>query len=312
MKWHEQLRDRVKEYFENISQTLFFRNALMGFGLVLISILFAPQIFFYGILSSLVGFAYSTLYRTPHILRKTGLMTINGFFFGIALSSLMEPSWTFWIYLILGSLSLPLVTKAFFEVLQHWKLSPLIAPYILAVWILCLCSPSLMHSGWHATSTMNTFLRSSFDSDWTSILVSTFQNLGQIFFFPNSEYGLGLLILVTLFQPRRGFYFLLGTLCAVLVSVALTNQPPFLEPVPFSSYSAGLVGLGLASLSEKFNWKTILLFCAISVFLTMAVTQLLSGLSLPPLSLPFVLTFWFAQLSRMPRVNLGWAPSEVI
>jgi urea transporter len=51
----------------------------------------------------------------------------------------------------------------------------------------------------------------------------------------------------------------------------------------------------------------ILLFCLLSVFMTLASIQLFSNLNLPVLSLPYVLTIWLALLSRTPRYNLSWA-----
>ena len=70
------------------------------------------------------------------------------------------------------------------------------------------------------------------------------------------------------------------------------------------------MGLGLAARPEKIGWPTILLYCGLSCFLTLAADRLLGVLHLPVLSLPYVLAMWMAVLSRTPRVNLAWAPAR--
>lgn len=302
----------LKEYLENMSQTLFFRDALFGAALLMIAIAFKPQLFLPGLLASLVGYAYSANYRTPKILKQTGLLTINGFFFGIAMASLFAKSVPFYICLVVGAMALPLVTKAAFEVLQHWKLTPLIIPYILAVWVLYLCSNGIALQAEPKPWTMeDSFLPTLFPMAdvWLQMIWSMFHSIGQIFFFHNSEFGIALLLLVTIFSPRKGLYFFLGSALATVVFHFISNGVSSWH-YGFFSYSAGLVGLGLASLPEKFSAKTILLFCVVSLFLTLALGQLLKNLSLPLLSLPYVMTFWFAMLSRVPRLNVAWSRPE--
>jgi urea transporter len=317
------MRTYVKEYFESMSQVLFFKNAYFGAIFVILSLTFKFDIFFCGILASCIGYFYSQQSRTPKILRQAGLMSINGFFFGIAFASIFQPSLQFYFCLLFGALIIPLVTKAAFEVLQHWKLTPLIISYILIIWLFWLCAdniglqPVIRILPWSSSlydSLFSTFLPNFYLADsylvgkfWKAILYST----GQIFFFKNSLYGLSLLLLVTAFDLRKGFYFFMGTALATLVFFSFTNDQLSWEYGTFS-YSAGLVGLGLASMLEKFNWKTIMLFCVLSLFITMAASYFLIKFNLPLLSLPYVITFWFARLSNTPRLNVSWAPSEVI
>lgn len=304
------MKNHLKEYFENFSQTLFFKDAVFGFLLMMLSLGFKPELFFPGLFASIVGYIYSTSYRTPKILKQTGLLTINGFFFGIALASHFQHNTQFYFFLAVGALAIPLATKAVFEVMQHWKLTPLVAPYILSVWVLWLCieGTGLRPTGrfWVGGDSLLPTLFPIADA-WLSIVWSVFYSMGQIFFFQNSEYGLSLLLLISIFSPRRGLFFFLGTALAAITFHQLTNGSAW--QTGYFSFSAGLVGLGLASFPERFNWKTILLFCVLSLFFTLASERLLRGFNLPLLSLPYVLTFWFAMLSRVPRLNVSWAPA---
>ena len=304
----------LKEYFENLSQVLFFRNAYFGAAFLILSLLFNFDLFICGAVGSAIGFIYSLRYRTPKFLKQTGLITINGFFFGIAFASLFHTTNSFYFCLLLGSLAIPLVTKAAFEVLQHWKLSPLIFPYIISIWVLWLCSPGVslepiakdLPSSLSVLSTLFPQTHAS-----VQILESMFYSIGQIFFFQSADYGLCLLLLVAAFHRRRGLYFLCGTLLATVVFYGITNNSIGWEYGAFS-YSAGLVGLGLASLPEKFSFKTIMLFCVLSLFVTLALDHFMARLNLPLLSLPYVITFWFAILSRAPRLNVNWSSAEVV
>lgn len=306
------VKTHFKDYFEGLSQVLFLKNAVLGFLFLSTCLLFKPEVFLCGLLASGVGYAYASMQRTPKILKQTGLLTINGFFFGIAMAALFQQTPQFYICLLVGAAAIPLVTKASFEVLQHWKLTPLIIPYILAIWVLFLCADGigLRHdpSLWGGPYTLLPLDYPSTEN-WFQLFQSTFVSIGTIFFFQNMEFGMSLFLLISIFCPRRGIFFLMGTVLAVAVFYQLTEGQNMWHQ-GFFSYSAGLVGLGLASLPEKFSWRTILLFCVLSLFITLALNRLLTGFALPLLSLPYVLTFWFALLSRVPRLNVSWAPAE--
>jgi len=316
-----------KEYFESMSQSLFFRNAFVGAAMLAIAVLFKPEVFLWGVFASFIGFGYSILRRTPKVLRWTGLLPVNGFFFGVSMATLFHQNTAFYMTLMIGALALPLLTKAAFEVLQHWKLTPLIAPYIFVVWVLYLCGDSVALQYDAKLFSVQTFsLPFSLPFDLASylpamlelpaqlgflhaageILNSVLVSIGRIFFLQNAAFGACILLLVSLFSPRRGLFFALGTLLATIVFYQLTSGQTLLSDGNFS-YSAGLVGLGLASLPEKFSWRTISIFCVFSLFLTLALSRLLIHASLPLLSLPYVLTFWLALLSQVPRLNVSWA-----
>ena len=70
-------------YLEDISQAFFFRNAYFGAGLLGLFLYFGPVYFCYGVAASLIGYGYTLLYSMPKILRDSGLVTLNSFFFGM-------------------------------------------------------------------------------------------------------------------------------------------------------------------------------------------------------------------------------------
>jgi urea transporter len=318
------LKSHLKDYFEDLSQSLFFRDAKVGAAFLAVSVFFKPEIFLWGVLASLVGYFYSTQSRTPKVLRHTGLLPVNGFFFGIAMASLFHQNTSFYLTVLIGALALPLLTKALFEVLQHWKLTPLIMPYILVVWGLFLCSQTvsliydpkfLMLQPLSLPMGLESYLpfghdlafpaEIAYSNSLTALFNSIFVSMGRIFFFENLQYGACLLALITVFSPRRGVYFFLGTALATVVLFELVPSSRFAFQADLS-YCAGLVGLGLASLPEQFSLKTILLFSVISLFSTLALAQFIYQFGLPLLSLPYVLTFWLALLSRVPKLNVVW------
>jgi urea transporter len=307
--------DRTATYLENISNVLFFKNAYFGFLFLTLGIFFDAHLVLSGVFASAVGYYFSVHNRTPKILRETGLLTINGFFFGIAMASLFPDSVQFYIFLVVGAMAVPLATLAANEILQHWKLSPFIISYILVVWVFFLSAraisaefiyPMAGHGqGLQSSPIVMQLISSPFL--FVRFCTSVFMGMGYLFFLPNPIFGLLILILISLFSPRQGFYFLVGTALATLAAYIMVQQKTPMIDFGHYTYSAGLIGLGLASWPDKFNYSRILLFCLLSVFVTLALVQLFSTFGLPVLSLPYVLTIWLALLSRTPRFNLSWA-----
>lgn len=302
----------VTDYLAGISQAFFFEKPLFGAVLLTAVLYFSPYQFAAGALASLISYAYSVRYSTPKLLRKWGLLTINGFFFGVAMASLFTPSPAFWVCLALGAMTLPLITKAVFEVLQHWKLSPFIIPYILTVWVIWLCGRgteiSLISDAW--PDQMAALAAQT--TDWSPparIAWATLHSMGRLLFLSDPLFGLSVLVLVTLFDPRRGLYFALGATAATALAYLLSGGSAAWEQ-GYLSYAACLVGLALASFPEKFGWQTILVFSALSTLISAAAEELLGGMNIPPLSLAYVLTLWVGFLSRVPRVSVSWESSS--
>jgi urea transporter len=309
------MKKNLTIYFEELSQVLFFRNMYFGILFLFVSIALNPNLFLCGFGSSLVGFIYSRLYQVPKNLKYGGLLTINGLFFGIAMASLFAKTPQFYALLAIGAFAIPVATKASYEVLQHWKLSPFIFAYILVVWALFLCAHTFGFQLIHENEVLkdSTLALNDISVDESSwgiaghLIYSVFKGLGRSFFLPNALYGLALFSIVSAFSPRRGIFLLAGTGIATLGAFFLASDPALIEDYAHVSYCAGFVGIGLAASEEKINFSSILLFCLLSLFVTMATEQLLKPIGLPLLSLPYVVTLWFALLSRSPRLNISWA-----
>ncbi len=305
------MKQNFTTFFEEMSQVLFFRNIYFGIAFLTLSIIFSPHLFGCGLFAALIGYWYEKINRTPKIIKDGGLLSINGFFFGIAMASLFKESTQFYLCLAIGAFAVPLATKAAFEILQHWKLSPYIISYIFVVWVFFLSAKAFSFEFQNHTEFLKNsifFLDDSYQLNMVfRIILSIFTSMGLLFFLPDPAYGFGLLILISLFSPRMGIFFLLGTALATLAVFFLSVNLPINSDLSQYCYSAGLVGLGLASWPEKFNYKTIFLFCLLSLFLTLAADQMLKNLNLPMLSIPYVMTIWVALLSRVPRLNMSWA-----
>lgn len=301
----------LQSFLEDISQAFFFRKALFGFLLLALLAYFGPVYFAFGVSAALVGFGYTLTYSTPRILRDSGLVTLNGFFFGIAMASMFEASPTVVLCLAIGALSIPLVTKAMFELLQHWKLSTYVVPYILSAWTLALCVGGLnvgvRHDVWpEAISAV-----APHHPGWSLIQIflgSVAESVGRMLFLPKIGFGAALVALVVVFSPRKGLYMIAGALLGSLLARTVSGGSAW--EYGFYSYSAGLVTLGLASRQEKVPPLTILLFGLMSCFMTIAADRVLRGFALPILSVPYVIAMWLAVLSRSPRVNVSWAPQR--
>jgi urea transporter len=302
------IREHLSEYFKAVSQAFFFRSAWFGAAVLFLFLCFDFYLFICGLLGSLIGYIYSVRNSTPKVLRDWGLITVNGLFFGIAMASLFQFSVILVVCVVLGALSIPLLTKACFEVLQHWKLSPVVAPYLFTVWTIWLCarglSLNLKSAAWPDAMANLPSLHPSWNLGM-KLTFSAFESMGRLLFLPKPIFGLCILILIAAFSFRKASFFFLGTVFATLIAHSLAGTSSTWE-YGYFNYSAGLVGLGLASFPQKFTAPTIFLFCIISCFVTMATEQIFGSFHLPALSIPYVITLWFAQLSRVPRITLNW------
>ncbi|OFY98817.1 MAG: hypothetical protein A2070_10425 [Bdellovibrionales bacterium GWC1_52_8] len=302
----------IQEYLSGIANAFFLDHPLFGAGLLLLVSAFDFRAFLIALYSSLLGYAFSRNYSTPKVLKHYGLISLNGFFFGLAMAHFFESSVTLYLCVLLGSLALPYFVKASHEVLQHWKLSPFIFPYIAVVWIFWLSAPgfslTLNPQAWPPEIAALPGLHTAWGLP-LRLADALFLSAGRLLFIPNASFGLAATALLFVFSPRRAIYFIAGTGCALLGSYLLSTGAGVWE-YGYFSYSAGLVGLGLASFPQKYSWRTIFIFCTFSCFITIAADQFLKRIGLPALSLPYVLTLWLAILSRVPRISLSWAPDQ--
>lgn len=292
------------EYFRALAEVFFFKEAPVGIGLLVLIAAFHPFAFACSFFASMIGYLHTVRYSTPKAITSAGLLPVNGFFFGLAMCYLFEPSLQFYVYLTLGALALPVVTKAMFEVLQHWRLSPLIAPYVGCTWLFWLSRERLgLNVSSHAAPNLLAV-------PYTEFVSEPLLSAGRLLFLPNVGFGLLLLTLVLAFEFRRGFYFLLGSVAASGVAYFLA-WPGREFSFGGLTYSGGLIALALAAFPEKFKLHNIAFFAALSTLVTLACEEFLSRQDLPVLTLPLALTIWLAQLSRIPRLNVSWAPENI-
>ena len=294
----------LESYLKAVSQAFFLDHAVFGAALLLLFAPFSRLAFFSAVLASAMGYVISVTTPTPKALKHFGLIPINGFFFGIALSRMHEPGAEYWIFLTLGSAVIPILTKAAYEVLQHWHVGVFVFPYILAIWVASLCSGALPQMQWMPDP--DAIVTAATPGSAQIFVFAILHSISRLLFIASPWFGFAVWLLLTAFSPRRGFFFILGTAVGVAVSSRLAD-PSEAWQLGTLSYSAGLVALGLASFPDRFRFGTILAFSVLSVFVTLATERLLSQLQLPGLSLPYVLTVWTAMLSRSPRFTINWS-----
>ncbi|MFZ9596382.1 MAG: urea transporter [Bdellovibrionia bacterium] len=311
------LKNHTVTFLKTLSQTFFFSHPIFGLLLLMLLSVFDFQLFLFSLISAMLGYLSTVITKTPFVLKEWGLITINSFFFGSAMKTFFLSDPLFYFYLLAGAVLIPVVCKASVEILQHWKISPFVLPYILTTWMLCLITPSHEAHSFVAQPTDPRItswiseLMMNFGSDSTllvailKISLSAFEGLGRVFFLPNPFFGLSLFLLVSLFRPKLSLFFLGGLLVGSLTSHLLTGGSLDWENGSLN-FCSGLIGLGLASYEERFQPTKILGFCSLSSFISIALSHLFRSSELPLLTLPYVLTLWIALLSQIPKLNFSW------
>ncbi len=281
--------DGILEYLEGLSQAFFLEEPLFGFCLLGLVFAFDRWLFLGAFAGSLVGHLHGIRFSVPFVLRKTGLLTLNGFFLGLALTHTYPPSVPFAVIAFLSALALPWVVQAIYELTQHWRLSPSLLPYLILTWGAHLCLGKTLVER----------------EPELNLGLSAFTGMGRLLFVPHPIFGALLFGLILLFSIRRGVAFLLGTLAAVATGALLAPGALGWMNGQWTA-SAGILALGLASFPEKFTVGRIALFSALTAMFSVALQPLLGRIPLPLLTLPYVLTFWLAQLSRVPDLAMSW------
>jgi len=137
------------------------------------------------------------------------------------------------------------------------------------------------------------------------ILPATLNSYSVIFFF-NNKLMACLMMLVTFFN----FYAGLSGLLAVLLSVILANFMGFdkeqLKRGLFS-FNALLTGIGMGTFFDPglVFFSLLTLLTLLSLILSVTLSSWLNKYSLPVLSIPFVVSFWFILLPSSQFENLG-------
>lgn len=291
----------TQDYLQALGHSFCFTKPLFGAVIFLMLLVADPRVFAMAALASLAGYAHGVFYRTPRAIKE--LITINGLFFGITMGIFFKNAVSFYFLYALGVVCLPLLVKALYEILQHWKLGPNFAPYILIMWIIALASGGLtLADGIPLLTT------------WEGVLLplrlvrASFLGASHVFFLSNAWAGLALVFLVMAFDFRRGLFFFAGCVLGTLITYFCFSDMPW--EYGYLSYCSGLTGLLLSASAERINARTILFFSCVTAVIHVGLFRYFQGSQLPLFSLPYVLTYWLATLSRVPRVNFSWERDE--
>lgn len=291
------LEKHGQEYLQALGHSFCFDKPLFGAAIFLMLLAADYRVFALAAIASLAGYAHGVIYRTPRAIKE--LITINEFFFGITMGVFLKNEFSFYFLLGMGILFLPLMVKALYEILQHWKVGPNFAPYIFLMWIVALASGGLTLA--EGTTLITVWEGASLP---LRLIRASLLGASHVFFLSNALAGLGIVALVMAFDFRRGLFFYTGCLLGTLITYLFFPDMPW--EFGFLSYCSGLTGLLISASAEKINTRSILFFCCVTAVIHVALFRYFRTSQLPLFSLPYVLTYWFATLSRVPRVSFSW------
>lgn len=281
------MKTLIKELFSNLSQTFFVGTPKHGAILVLLLAPFLPLQVGAGIIGSLISLRMARALNPNRVLYDSGLFGMNGFFFGVGLTSLFSVNAYTALWLSLGALSTAFVTLFLHRLFQHWQFPILVLPYMLCleiVWLIRNDSPTLSA----LPLTQAEFATSHLTQVFLTGLLNTFS---EIFFQSNPMLGALLLAFLALTNRRL--------LLSGLVGGVFANLTALMMGLPLATVASGFYGFNgaLAAIALGFgflgvSWPKQILASIFSVPLMAALSRGMGSVGLLALGIPYLLTVW--------------------
>jgi urea transporter len=273
-----------------------------------------PNIGLSGLLAALIALFTAKLFEFPHY--KKGVHVFNSLLVGLSLGAFYEIN----LYLIgliaIGAVLCVFLTVALIDAFWRRAQLPVLSlPFILVAGIAALVAQ-------HYTSLSNFYIYSEFHIDWLPAALNTFfSTLGAIFFTTHPAAGLILFLGIALHSRYLAILAITGYVVGSTLFAFLTESPhpSLLAWTGFNFMLTAMALGGIYTIPSVVSFVTAQLGVALSVFLIIAIQNLLFVYGLPVLALPFVITTlvllaafrtrttlaqpWLAPTPALPEIN---------
>ncbi|MEV4692674.1 urea transporter [Micromonospora echinospora] len=323
--WHR-LADRnpavgfVDACLRGAAQVVLQNNPLSGL-LILIALAWGafengtPRVFGGGVLGLVVGTATALALRVDMSSWRKGLFGFSPLLTGLAVPTFLDQRPLMWLYLVLGAIGTVVVTLALNAVFKRWNLTAYTFPFVLTTWFL------LMAAYQFDRFTVLTKLTPKFPGEGSSAggtfdwgLVPTFfKGVSQVYLI--ESWVTGLLILVALLINSRwsALFAVIGAVGATLLALWFGADGASLDKGLFA-FNAVLTAIVVGAVAHRPGALVTvytLFGIALTLFVQMALTTMLTPLGIPVLTGPFNIATWllllpdrhFAPLPNHERVK---------
>jgi len=313
---HNPLIGFVDACLRGPAQVVLQNNPLTGL-LVLVAIAWGafengqPRILGGAVLGLVVGTATAVALRVDEPSLRKGLFGFSPLLTGIAVPTFLDDRPLMWLYLVLGAVATTVVTLALNAIFKTWGLTAFTMPFVLTTWVLLLAAYQFDRF------TVLTNLKPMFpgegqltDGRFTWDLVPTFlRGVSQVYLI--DSWVTGLIILVALLVNSRwsALFAVIGTVGATLLALWFGADATSLDKGLFG-FNAVLTAIAVgAVLHRPGALVTVytLFGIALTLFVQMSLTSMLTPLAIPVLTAPFNIATW---LLLLPKRHFAPVPNH--
>ncbi|WP_433358271.1 urea transporter [Micromonospora saelicesensis] len=304
---HNPLIGFVDACLRGPAQVILQNNPLTGL-LVLVAIAWGafengqPRILGGAVLGLVVGTATAVALRVDEPSLRKGLFGFSPLLTGIAVPTFLDDRPLMWLYLVLGAIATTVVTLALNAIFKTWGLTAFTMPFVLTTWVLLLAAYQFDRF------TVLTNLKPMFpgegqlsDGRFNWDLVPTFlRGVSQVYLI--NSWVTGLIILVALLVNSRwsALFAVIGTVGATVLALWFGADATSLDKGLFG-FNAVLTAIAVGAVLHRPGALVTLytLFgIALTLFVQMALTSMLTPLAIPVLTAPFNIATWLLLLPK--------------
>ncbi|MFD0782833.1 urea transporter [Micromonospora azadirachtae] len=259
-----------------------------------------PQVLGGAVLGLVVGTATALALRVEHSSWRKGLFGFSPVLTGIAVPTFLDDRPLTWLYLVLGAAGTTVVTLALNAVFKRWALTAYTFPFVLTTWVLLMAA--YQFDRFHVM----TQLTPKFPGEGTLTgaavdwgLVPTFlRGVSQVFL--TDSWISGLIIVVALLVNSRwsALFAVVGSVGATLLALWFGADGASLDKGLFG-FNAVLTAIVVGAVAHRpgvLATGYTLFGIALTLFVQMAMTTMLTPLGIPVLTGPFNVATWLLLL----------------
>lgn len=302
------------------SQVFFMENALTG---LLFFVAMAYASYASGVWATTIGAAVGVVVATLTAkfmacdvgATASGLYGFNGVLVGAALPTFIAASPQLWVLVVVGAAVSTVVTAAFSATLtDKWGIPGSTGPFVLTGWLLVASAYSL--GGLQVTGSPPK-LSTDYVQGLTTIpaplelVMIFFRNIGQVYLLGSWISGAIILIGIFIASVRAGVAAAVGSLVALVVSIAMGADPATVSHGLYG-FSPVLTAMAVGVIFLTPTPKVILyalLATVMTVFVQGALDVIMAPDGIPSFTAPYVLTMY---LFVAPKKNLVPHPHEPV
>ena len=257
---------------------------------------------------ALVGLIVSTL--TGYLLGlpkeegQEGLWGFNGILVGCGVMTFLHPTPGAWVLLILGSAMTVWVRDGMNRMMAPWHVNSFTMPFVLTTWLLLAAARGL-HAlpidGLPTPALPAEAALSHIDLHPFSLLSAWMCGIGQVFLINSWVTGLLFVIALWFSSGWAALWAMIGSAVAMLMAILFEGSGISLHEGLYG-FSAVLTAIALGCTFHKPSWRSALwsiVGIVMTLFIQVAVNELLAPVGIPSLTFPFCLTTWLFLLPRL-------------